>query len=234
MSLTVESARQALSQVIDPALGKDVVKYRFISSAARFRATTSWCSSTSRPTPIPRRPGASWPTRVKAALDRRRREGRDGDAPGGRPRTSRRPARRRCCPGSRTSSRWPPARAAWASPPWPATWPWRSAPTAPRSACSTPTCSARRCRPCWAPAQAPPSVTPDQKIIPALHHGLKVISVGFFADKDEAVVWRGPMVHRLLQQFLADVDVGRARLPGVRPAARAPATCSCRCRSSSR
>src|ERR1041385_9371380 len=48
----------------------------------------------------------------------------------------------------------------------------------------------------------------DQKIIPAIHHGVKVISVGFFVDKDEAVVWRGPMVHRLLQQFLADVDWG--------------------------
>jgi len=35
-----------------------------------------------------------------------------------------------------------------------------------------------------------------------------VISVGFFVDKGEAVVWRGPMVHRLLQQFLGDVDWG--------------------------
>ncbi len=51
--------------------------------------------------------------------------------------------------------------------------------------------------------------TPDsQRIVPAIHHGLRVISVGFFVDKDEAVVWRGPMVHRLLQQFLADVDWG--------------------------
>ena len=48
----------------------------------------------------------------------------------------------------------------------------------------------------------------DSRIIPAIHHGLKVISVGFFVDKDEAVVWRGPMVHRLLQQFLGDVDWG--------------------------
>ena len=38
--------------------------------------------------------------------------------------------------------------------------------------------------------------------------GLSVVSVGFFVDKDEAVVWRGPMVHRLLQQFLGDVDWG--------------------------
>jgi ATP-binding protein involved in chromosome partitioning len=58
------------------------------------------------------------------------------------------------------------------------------------------------------PAEKQASASPDQKIIPALHHGLKVISVGFFVDKDEAVVWRGPMVHRLLQQFLGDVEWG--------------------------
>ncbi|HET6613712.1 MAG TPA: iron-sulfur cluster carrier protein ApbC [Kofleriaceae bacterium] len=58
------------------------------------------------------------------------------------------------------------------------------------------------------PAERPPQTTDNQKIIPGVHHGLKVISVGFFVDKEEAVVWRGPMVHRLLQQFLADVDWG--------------------------
>ncbi len=53
-----------------------------------------------------------------------------------------------------------------------------------------------------------PSANKDSKIIPAIIHGLHVISVGFFVDKDEAVVWRGPMVHRLLQQFLGDVEWG--------------------------
>ena len=56
--------------------------------------------------------------------------------------------------------------------------------------------------------EVPASASKDSRIIPALHQGLKVISVGFFVDKDEAVVWRGPMVHRLLQQFLGDVDWG--------------------------
>ena len=56
--------------------------------------------------------------------------------------------------------------------------------------------------------EVPASATKDSRITPALHHGLKVISVGFFVDKGEAVVWRGPMVHRLLQQFLGDVDWG--------------------------
>ncbi len=58
------------------------------------------------------------------------------------------------------------------------------------------------------PPERPPGTTADQKIIPAIHYGLEVISVGFFVDKGEAVVWRGPMVHRLLQQFLGDVQWG--------------------------
>ena len=58
------------------------------------------------------------------------------------------------------------------------------------------------------PPEVPATASPEQRIIPALHAGMKVISVGFFVDKDEAVVWRGPMVHRLLQQFLGDVDWG--------------------------
>src|SRR5499427_1037820 len=56
--------------------------------------------------------------------------------------------------------------------------------------------------------EVPPSASKDSRITPALHHGLRVISVGFFVDKGEAVVWRGPMVHRLLTQFLGDVDWG--------------------------
>ncbi|HUH02979.1 MAG TPA: iron-sulfur cluster carrier protein ApbC [Kofleriaceae bacterium] len=58
------------------------------------------------------------------------------------------------------------------------------------------------------PASVPAGTTPESKITPAVHHGLKVISVGFFVNKGEAVVWRGPMVHRLLQQFLGDVEWG--------------------------
>ncbi len=56
--------------------------------------------------------------------------------------------------------------------------------------------------------EVPARASEDSKIIPAQMHGLKVVSVGFFVDKNEAVVWRGPMVHRLLQQFLGDVDWG--------------------------
>lgn len=53
-----------------------------------------------------------------------------------------------------------------------------------------------------------PSNTADQKIIPALYHGIELISVGFFTERHGSVVWRGPMVHKLLQQFLEDVQWG--------------------------
>src|SRR5580698_6149239 len=56
--------------------------------------------------------------------------------------------------------------------------------------------------------EVPAQASKDSRIIPARMQGLAVVSVGFFVDKDEAVVWRGPMVHRLLQQFLADVEWG--------------------------
>ena len=48
----------------------------------------------------------------------------------------------------------------------------------------------------------------DQMIIPPVAHGVKVISMGMFTPGNTAVVWRGPMLHRALQQFLADVFWG--------------------------
>ena len=45
-------------------------------------------------------------------------------------------------------------------------------------------------------------------IMPPQAHGLKVISIGMFTAGNDAVVWRGPMLHRALQQFLADVFWG--------------------------
>jgi ATP-binding protein involved in chromosome partitioning len=50
--------------------------------------------------------------------------------------------------------------------------------------------------------------TNEGRITPAVHHGMKIISVGFFIEREQAVIWRGPMVHKLLQQFLDDVDWG--------------------------
>src|SRR5918997_4559930 len=53
-----------------------------------------------------------------------------------------------------------------------------------------------------------PKVSPERKILPLEAHGLKVISIGFFLKEDEAVVWRGPMLHKALTQFLDDVAWG--------------------------
>ena len=48
----------------------------------------------------------------------------------------------------------------------------------------------------------------DDTVLPLLGHGVKVISIGFFLDAEKPVIWRGPMLHRALQQFLADVFWG--------------------------
>ncbi len=54
----------------------------------------------------------------------------------------------------------------------------------------------------------PAATDVGQKITPAVHHGLRAISVGFFVERGGPVIWRGPMVHKLLQQFLEDVSWG--------------------------
>src|ERR1700744_210111 len=54
-----------------------------------------------------------------------------------------------------------------------------------------------------------PMVSAERKLIPIeVHDGIKVLSIGFFVEQDAAVVWRGPMLHKALQQFLEDVDWG--------------------------
>jgi len=53
-----------------------------------------------------------------------------------------------------------------------------------------------------------PQVSPERKILPIENYGVKVMSIGFFVEEDSAVVWRGPMLHKALTQFLEDVDWG--------------------------
>jgi ATP-binding protein involved in chromosome partitioning len=48
----------------------------------------------------------------------------------------------------------------------------------------------------------------EDMIMPPQAYGVKVISIGMFTQGNAAVVWRGPMLHRALQQFLADVYWG--------------------------
>ncbi len=48
----------------------------------------------------------------------------------------------------------------------------------------------------------------DQKIIPAVAYGVRVMSLGFLLPPDQPVIWRGPMLHSAVRQFLTDVDWG--------------------------
>ena len=45
----------------------------------------------------------------------------------------------------------------------------------------------------------------DDMLIPPEVHGVRAISMGFFAREDQPVIWRGPMLHKALEQFLTDV-----------------------------
>ena len=51
-------------------------------------------------------------------------------------------------------------------------------------------------------------VTVDKMIVPPVAHGLKTISIGYFMEEGGAVLWRGPMLHKAMQQFLSDVHWG--------------------------
>jgi ATP-binding protein involved in chromosome partitioning len=48
----------------------------------------------------------------------------------------------------------------------------------------------------------------ENKIIPVEAHGIKIMSIGLLVDEREALVWRGPMIHSAVQQFLRDVMWG--------------------------
>jgi ATP-binding protein involved in chromosome partitioning len=50
--------------------------------------------------------------------------------------------------------------------------------------------------------------TVDGKVLPPVQHGVKIMSMGFFLPKDEAVIWRGPMLHKMIQEFLGRVEWG--------------------------
>jgi ATP-binding protein involved in chromosome partitioning len=54
-----------------------------------------------------------------------------------------------------------------------------------------------------------PRVNAERKLVPlSAFEGIRVMSIGFFVEQDAAVVWRGPMLHKALQQFLEDVEWG--------------------------
>jgi len=51
-------------------------------------------------------------------------------------------------------------------------------------------------------------VAVDRMIVPPVRGELKLMSIGFFLDENQPVMWRGPMLHRALEQFLTDVHWG--------------------------
>ncbi len=53
-----------------------------------------------------------------------------------------------------------------------------------------------------------PELTDDNLMIPPSAHGVRLLSMGFFVPEDQAVIWRGPMRHKALEQFLTDVAWG--------------------------
>lgn len=53
-----------------------------------------------------------------------------------------------------------------------------------------------------------PGATAEQKIIPLEKYGIKLMSIGFLLEEDNPVIWRGPLVAQLLQQFLRNVVWG--------------------------
>jgi len=48
----------------------------------------------------------------------------------------------------------------------------------------------------------------NKKIVPLEAHGVRLMSMGFLVDSEKPLVWRGPMLHSAIRQFLSDVDWG--------------------------
>jgi len=48
----------------------------------------------------------------------------------------------------------------------------------------------------------------NRRLLPKERHGVKTMSIGYMLPEDKPVIWRGPMVHKLIEQFLSDVEWG--------------------------
>jgi ATP-binding protein involved in chromosome partitioning len=53
-----------------------------------------------------------------------------------------------------------------------------------------------------------PEMTEDNKLVPLDRYGMKIMSFGFLSGNDTPVIWRGPLVSRMTEQFFRDVDWG--------------------------
>jgi ATP-binding protein involved in chromosome partitioning len=56
--------------------------------------------------------------------------------------------------------------------------------------------------------QGEPQVNAEQKILPWEAHGVSLVSMGMFVPEDQAIIWRGPMLGKMMQQFFSDVAWG--------------------------
>ena len=56
--------------------------------------------------------------------------------------------------------------------------------------------------------QEQPKTSPERKIIPLVRHDIKLMSIGFMVPEEQAMIWRGPMLHGAIRQLLSDVDWG--------------------------
>jgi len=56
--------------------------------------------------------------------------------------------------------------------------------------------------------QEQPKVSPERKLIPLLRHNIKLMSIGFMVPEEQAMIWRGPMLHSSIRQLLSDVEWG--------------------------
>ena len=56
--------------------------------------------------------------------------------------------------------------------------------------------------------QEQPKVSPERKLVPLVRHNIKLMSIGFMVPEEQAMIWRGPMLHSSIRQLLSDVEWG--------------------------
>src|SRR5688572_12658974 len=54
-----------------------------------------------------------------------------------------------------------------------------------------------------------PTISPEEKMVPPVQYGVKLMSMGFLLDGDQPVIWRGPMITKTITQFFTSVDWGQ-------------------------
>src|SRR5690625_6633576 len=53
-----------------------------------------------------------------------------------------------------------------------------------------------------------PNITTRKKLVPIEKHGVHLVSMGYLIDKDQAMIWRGPMENSAIKQFMQEVEWG--------------------------